>query len=152
MVTESAQMLSTVHHIHQTSTPGFLSLLYKPCHQKHPCTLWAAESLDNYTWLWQHYHALSKEYTKRYGKQHAAYHKPITMSNGHVECLGPIIHPSLIPRNGFEKRGLTPFAIAMKQYPQCIVPGNAVESYRNYYRVAKKDFAKWSKTAPPAWF
>jgi len=40
---------------------------------------------------------------------------------------------------------------AMKEYPQCIVPGDAVTSYRNYYWEAKRSFATW-KTGKPAWW
>ena len=46
----------------------------------------------------------------------------------------------------------TPFAIAMKQFPECIVEGDPIESYRKYYNVAKNSFAKWTKRAIPEWY
>lgn len=150
MVTESAQMLSTVHHKCNSIYKDFL---YKPAHAKHPCTLWAAESFENYKWLLNHYQELSLEYTRRFHKEHAAYHrligptisgKPIKMGDFLVK--GDPIYPI------FPKQGLTPFAIAMKQYPQCIVPDNAVESYRNYYRDVKRNFARWRYCDAPDWF
>jgi hypothetical protein len=40
----------------------------------------------------------------------------------------------------------------MAQYPECIVEGNAVKAYRNYYHAAKS-FAVWKKTRPaPSWW
>ena len=41
---------------------------------------------------------------------------------------------------------------AMKHYPDCIVPGDSLQSYKNYYIVAKAYFAKWSKRKTPQWF
>ena len=48
--------------------------------------------------------------------------------------------------------GLTEFAQAMSHYPDCIVPGDAVQAYRNYYHQAKS-FAKWEwgREAPSWW-
>ena len=41
---------------------------------------------------------------------------------------------------------------AMQHYPQCIVPGDSIQSYRNYYIEAKAYFAKWTKRDTPEWF
>ena len=81
---------------------------------------------------------LLDEYTHRYGKKHLS-----------GEKLRDILAtpPKNIPK--------TPWVDpppAMKAYPQCIVEGNIVESYRNYYRVAKRDFAKWTKRQTPEWY
>jgi hypothetical protein len=40
----------------------------------------------------------------------------------------------------------------MKEFPQCIVNGDPVQSYRNFYNVAKKSFATWKKRPTPEWF
>lgn len=42
-------------------------------HLKHPCTLWAAKSIHNATWLMYHGFMLCEEYQRRYNKQHACY-------------------------------------------------------------------------------
>ena len=40
----------------------------------------------------------------------------------------------------------------MNHYPECKVPGDAVQAYRNYYHQAK-DFAKWEWKRPaPDWW
>ena len=33
----------------------------------------------------------------------------------------------------------------MQHYPQCIVQGDSIQSYKNYYNEAKAYFVKWSK-------
>lgn len=66
MILESAQIMSTVHHIKGTHVKG----MYKPTHINHPCTKWAAASQANYYWLYRHFNALCKEYTLRRGRTH----------------------------------------------------------------------------------
>ena len=43
----------------------------KGAFRKHPCTLWAAESIHNASWLIQHGLSLCEEYSLRYNKVHA---------------------------------------------------------------------------------
>jgi hypothetical protein len=51
-----------------------------------------------------------------------------------------------------KETGFTEPPPAMKQYPQCIIENNSVESYRNFYWEAKRDFAKWSNRDKPDWW
>lgn len=64
MVLETAQLLNNamVHH----GQPG----VYKPTHQKHPCSIWVSANWANYAWAMMHFEALLREYTHRYGKTH----------------------------------------------------------------------------------
>lgn len=108
---------------------------YKAVHQKHPCTLWTLETLDNYNWHMDHAFALASEYTFRYKKQH--------------KCLE---HLNWLIENGTKpnKKGLTPFAQAM---PIKYKNVNAVKAYRDYYLGEKDSFAKWGKGRPaPDWW
>jgi len=157
MVTESAQMLSTAHRVLDgietrrpsksgKTNPKYWALsdfreniLMKACHVNHPCTQWIMQSSANYSWLYNHYSALSFEYTYRYGKKHAAFFK---------NDIGTIL--AIVPDN-LPVGKLTPFAKAMQHYPECIVE-DAVTSYRNYYLKAKKDFAKWTRREVPTWW
>jgi hypothetical protein len=134
MVLESAQMLSTCHIlVDDNKNP----MLYRATHKNHPCNVWLRESKDNYKWLYDHFVALSKEYTYRYDKWHKSYRK-LGTHLWHV----PIGLPD-VPR--------TKFAMGMKQYPQCIVE-DPVESYRNYYRVRQQEIdMRWSKRSVPDW-
>jgi hypothetical protein len=45
----------------------------KGAFRNHPCTKWAAESIDNAYWLIKHGMNLCDEYTLRYGKVHSCY-------------------------------------------------------------------------------
>ena len=127
MILETAQMMCTIVALQGHETP------YRPTHARHPCTLWAAQSIANWNWLVEHGTALCDEYTKRYNKVHKSQHI--------IEwCAATHIDLPEIPQ--------TPFAQAMPpQYRnEC-----AVTAYRAYYMGEKARFATW-KTETPAWF
>jgi|TARA_A100001388_G_C28770904_1_gene503754 hypothetical protein len=156
MIVESAQMLSTVHRLldgtpeRRPSKSGKTmqkyysfgderdDLFYLAVHKYHPCTTWTGKTDSNYKWHYYHFVAMAKEFEFRRGKKHATFEK-----------LGGLLAklPINIPRGG-----LTEFALAMTHYPDCMVPGDAVQSYRNYYHMAKS-FAKWEwgREAPNWW-
>ena len=156
MIVESAQMLSTAHRMldgtpeRRPSKSGKTmqqyytfgderdDMYYLAVHKYHPCTTWTMESAENYNWHYEHFAAMSFEYEFRRQKVHATFKK-----------LGTIL--SKAPKN-IPNVGLTEFAQAMNHYPQCKVPGNAVQAYRNYYHEAKP-FAKWEwgRQAPEWW-
>jgi hypothetical protein len=127
MPTESGQMLSTALIIH--GQEGY----WKPCHAKHPCTIWAAENRSNFIWLVELGLELCKEYTHRYGKVHGA-SKAIEYAANYINTI-----PNGQP---------TPFALAMPEHYKC---ADAVTSYRAYYMGEKASFATW-KTEKPDWF
>ena len=135
MILESAQMLSTAHRILDTDVDD---RLYKIAHKGHPCTKWVMETSQNYNWLYYHFVALGNEYKFRRNKVH-----------GSIEKLQDPL--SNLPKN-IPEGPRTEFVQAMKAYPQCMVEGDAVQSYRNYYHEAK-DFAKWEwgREAPYWW-
>lgn len=126
MILESAQMLCTAVNL----TGG--QAKYKATHKNHPCTKWARETKANFNWLKKHGLALCQEYTDRYGKRHK--------SQDIIES----VTDETIPDGE-----LLPFALAM---PDEYKTRDPVESYRNYYKGAKKDFAKWSYSDKPEWF
>ena len=156
MIIESAQMLSTVHRmldgtpVKRRSKSGKTiqtyytfgdirdDLYYLAVHKYHPCTTWTAESLQNYNWHYYHFVSMAKEFKFRRGKEHITFKK-----------LGPIL--AATPINIMDI-GLTEFVQAMTHYPECMVPGDAVQAYRNYYHKAKP-FAKWEwgREAPTWW-
>ena len=158
MIVESAQMLSTAHRMldgtpdRRPSKSGKTmqayyafddsakdDLLYKAVHKYHPCTVWTMESKDNYIWHYKHMIALGNEFEYRFNKPHAT-----------ITKLGAAL--AKIPNN-IPDKGLTPFALAMKAYPECVVEGDAVQSYRNFYHADKLRFAKWDRgrDAPKWW-
>jgi hypothetical protein len=153
MIVESAQMLSTAHRIldgqltvdrsgkrikklYTHPDPDMDSILYKVAHANHPCTLWTIESMTNYQWHYEHFVALCNEYTYRYGKIH--------MTDTKLRVV-----LSQYPTNITDK-GLTPFALAMKAQPECVVEGDPVKSYQNFYRTKQDRFKMvWSKREVP---
>lgn len=122
MILESAQILSTVQRLHGNENPK----LYKKTHIKHPCTIWINTSQQNYIWLVQHFEALFKEFTYRYGKVHKS------------SLLFDILK---YPHPDIPSIGLTPFVKAM---PDKYKVENAIQSYRNYYLGEKIQKNYWT--------
>ena len=138
MVLETAQLLCGVHHMtpqlqnnYRTST---VQVPYKLSHKNHPCAIWSRESLSNYLYLCDLGLELCKEYTYRYGKRHK--------SQDVIEwCL--INKPNIVDKN---------FTTPPKAMPDEYKVNDVIESYRNYYRGAKKSFAVWKHRNLPEWF
>ncbi len=130
MPTEAAQMLSTVVRL------SGIDAGYKITHQHHPCTKWAAASLDNWLWLRNYGLALEQEWRYRFDHTDNATHKSCDV----IRSL-PVPNLPMI--------GLTPFAQAMdSQYKN----EQAVIAYRNFYRSAKRHLAVWGKRGRPVWY
>ena len=132
MILETAQMLSTAHHVYDTPQAQFV---YKKAHLNHPCTIWVRESTANYSWAWHLYLNLLVEFKKRRGKHHKS-----------GELIHHLAHTPPMP-----SCGLTPFAQAMPpEYKQA----DAVEAYRAYYKGDKAAFAKWEwpTAQTPSWW
>ena len=156
MIVESGQMLSTAHRLldgtptKRRSKSGKTmqtyydfnderdDLYYAAVHKYHPCTTWSLTSKANYVWHYDHFKAMSDEYTYRRNKVHKTWRD-----------IGELLER--LPQN-IPDVGLTEFAQAMTHYPECMVEGNAVQAYRNYYHVAKP-FAKWEwgRSMPDWW-
>ena len=139
MPLEEAQMLCTSIWEH---APEYAEEhdLYNPVHQKHPCTLWAMYSRNNYLYAYSLYSAMLNEYTYRYGKVHGA--------SKHRHILGNWDTYKLIPDRGFTK------------HPQCFSGHDElktaeyfpVEAYRKFYIVDKSRFARYNKgRTKPDW-
>lgn len=106
---------------------------YKGGYAHHPCTVWAGDCDDNFTWLARHAQALCDEYYKRFGKRHACHDPVLIMSD--LDFIIPV-------------GDLTPFAQAM---PDEYRNDDPVVAYRAYYH--SKQFAKWEKGTPaPDWW
>lgn len=130
MIVESAQMLSTAHHVLDGEKPG----IYKISNKNHPCNIWLRESKDNYKWLWELSLGLVEEYHIRYGNK--THKTEIVLNNLQA---APHNSPSI---------GLTRFAQAM---PDDYKNACVVTAYRTYYMYDKKKFAAW-KTQKPYWW
>lgn len=131
MILETAQLLCGSHHV----TESQYEIPYKLSHKNHPCSIWVRECIENYIWLCDLGLELCEEYTYRYGKRHK--------SQDIIEwCL---INTPNIPTNG----DITSFALAMPD--ECKV-GTAIDSYRAYYMVEKRNLASWKNRQTPEWY
>ena len=142
MILETAQLLCGAHHMtHQVPTkypPSTVQVTdqvpYKLSHKNHPCAIWTRDSLSNYLYLCDLGLELCKEYTYRYGKRHKSQE---------------VIEWCLSNKPNITDKG---FTLPPKAMPDEYKVVDVVESYRNYYNGAKKDFAKWKNREIPEWF
>ena len=157
MIIEYAQLLSTAHRI----LDGFQYLdktangrnikrwelrdhrepiLYKASHIRHPSAIWVRESLDHYQWLWNLATELCQEYRHRYGGKTDKQHKTSIV----IQNLS--FAPNNIPQTGL-----------FSEPPQAMptdakILGDSVAAYRNYYKIHKSRFARWTNREIPNWY
>lgn len=153
MILEAAQLLSTAHRIldgteytDKTKTGRSVkrwrlpddreNILYSATHVNHPCAVWCRESNNHYNWLWCYLEEHCVEYTYRYGKVHK-----VESSGLHDRLISA---PHNIPIAPFRQ---PPSAMDAKY----IISENAVENYRNYYKVGKAHLHNWKKREAPKW-
>jgi hypothetical protein len=134
MLLESCQLLCTAYHEQGIQAP------YKPSHKNHPSSLWTRASYDNFQWLIAHAHAISDEYTARYGKIHKS-QAVLDWCEDNVFKLG------------FDSFDLTPFAIAISEDSICrTLPEfeslSATEKYKAYCFFDKQHIASWKRNRP----
>ena len=159
MIVEYAQILSTAHRMIDgtkyigTSKNGrkitryklqdnLENIVYKACHFNHPSTVWARTSSQHYDWLYALWRELSGEYRHRYGSKTGRDHSSWTL-------LGDILKHT--PKN-LEDKGFTEPPQAMSHYPECMIEGDSIQAYKNYYIIAKSEFAKWTNRQTPEWY
>jgi hypothetical protein len=147
MILESAQLLSTAHHVVSEAMPeitqpyNYLNTehmrqyIMKPSYINHPCNIWVRQSLSNYFWLAELAWELCKEYTHRYDKIHKREPTVVYLLDN---------WPKHIPHDEF-----TEPPCCMPDY--CKIEGT-IESYREYYMQEKAYFAKWKKRSTPGWY
>ena len=151
MILEYAQLLSTAHRVLDgVPTDGKSAsgrrridyvlpetldgVLYRATHINHPSAVWVRQSDANYTWLYRMFVALMDEYSYRYGKTHACERLADALSH----C------PKNIPNGHFTEP--TP---AMPDHYK--VPGNSIQSYKNYYLGDKQRMFNWKNRQQPSW-
>lgn len=127
MTVETAQMLSTAHHVHDSK---FRKNVYKPIRNpSQPCASWVAETSANYRWAFDLFFWLCVEYSRRYNRKHKSYEK---------------VH--YFVKNSCPEGEMTERPLCM---PDKYKTDNPVESYRNYYIGEKMGFAEWNHSDTP---
>ena len=135
MPLETAQMLCTAHRELDGDEYADSVGLYKRAYWNHPCTIWARECNENYSWLYAHFLALGMEYTYRYNKEHASITK----------LAKPLMH---FPKN-IKSGKMTTVAQAM---PDQYKNKDPIKAYRDYC-INEKTYAQWNKNrAKPIWW
>jgi hypothetical protein len=129
MLLEGTQILCTV-----CSKAG-IKVPYKATHHKHPCVLWAGDSIQNWRWLKKLVIALNEEYKYRYCKN---------MDHKSFIVVNKLFEPKL------PNLGLTEFYQAMPK--EFRISGCPIQAYRYYYIFTKYKFAKWTRRRVPKWF
>ena len=131
MILESAQILSSVHHVLGTANDA----CYKLTHKNHPVNIWARTSLENYEYLLEFTYKLGEEYTYRYGKVHKSIREVI---------------PNLPKPLGLDYTGFTEPAKCVHDDFKHIE--DTVEAYRQFYIRDKGEFCVWTGRDIPWWF
>ena len=135
MPLETAQMLCTAHRELDGDKYADEVGLYKRAYWNHPCTVWARECSQNYSWLYAHFLALGMEYTYRYGKEHASI----------IKLAKPLMQ---FPKS-IRQAAMTPPAQAM---PDQYKHEDPIVAYRRYV-INEKHYAKWDKNRlKPTWW
>jgi hypothetical protein len=159
MILEYAQLLSTAHRVLDGVLTIGLSesgrkqqryilsderqqMLYSATHINHPSAVWVRQSTANYMWLAELLEECCREYSYRYGKIHKV------ESSGLMQIL-----KNVFPINISDK----PFTEPTPAMPdECKVPGDALQSYRNYYVMNKGHLWSWkgkiNSRSEPQWF
>lgn len=153
MIIEYAQLMSTAHRILDGDQylgksklgrnikrwlhpePDMEEILYKASHINHPSAVWTRQSKQNYDWLYNLWFELCSEYTHRYGKEHLTWTKLMVP-------LGSL--PKNIPD--------VPITVVPQAMPDHCKMDDPIDAYRNYYKLEKQSFAKWTKRDIPEWF
>jgi hypothetical protein len=158
MILEYCQLLSTAHRVLDGKEVVELSktgrktkrwrlederndILYSATHINHPSAVWCRQSKSNYDWLHKLLVKLCAEYTYRYGKVHKC------------EEIGLVKQLANLPNNISDR----PFTEPTPAMPdECKVPGDSLQSYRNYYMMNKSHLWSWkgkiNKRETPFWF
>ena len=152
MILESAQLLSTAHRlldgtqvegISKTGRKakrwilhdGRQDVLYLATHIHHPSAVWCRQSVENYSWLVEHFFALMHEYTHRYAKKHA--------------CFGDLSFMLQSPPHKLKDYDWTNMPCAMAD--EYKISDDPLTNYRNYYKIGKATMHKWTNRQPPEW-
>ena len=141
MVIESAQLLSTAIFLNSNIVHHDI---YKPTHQKHPCTIWASLNRTNWDWLFEHFQSLCSEYTFRYNKKHKTAQLVLTLA----EYSKYLPHSSKI----------TPFPNCTKSKTLQVDFTNITDTHEAYqkYLTTKWQYdqvkPKWTNRSAPIWY
>jgi hypothetical protein len=111
-------------------------------HYKHPASIWARQSRENFEWLLEHGMEQSKEYRRRYKREHKSEADITWMARNYKKMVD------------FQELQITPYARCFSSFKEELQDvEDAIMAYRQFYILDKKDFAKWpSLEEIPNWW
>lgn len=111
-------------------------------HYNHPMSQWVRRSRQNYDWTIQHAYALCDEWLYRFERDR------------HHKCREYLDWISAnLPIHNLSNFGQTDWPRCFGQFKDRInLSDNAIYDYRNYYMVAKRHLAVWTKRPIPEWY
>tara|TARA_Y100001938_G_C7941892_1_gene354725 strand:+ start:116 stop:700 length:585 start_codon:yes stop_codon:yes gene_type:complete len=126
-------------------------------YKHHPLTLWTAESLVHWHWVFKHTEALCEEFLYRFGKRHAVAKQLLELKRNFMwedyvpdtqgEDRTRHARPSFFERCFNQSKGENLDLVDTDLWP-C-----DHEAYREFYRRDKYAFAKWEKgRESPGWW
>ena len=150
MILEIVQMLYTAHRLDGNDLPDFA---YRLSHVNHPISIWIRTCFENWNYAITLVKYLSQEYTYRYNKIHScekhitwlSLNKPPTFKKTSFKK----IDQTFSYNKYFESMGMTPIPLAM---PDECKKCDPIDSYRNYYIMKKRSFARWTSRPVPRWY
>lgn len=151
MIIEYAQLLCTAHRVidgevytHVTEKNHKIKrwrlddereqILHLAAHVNHPSNIWTRTSTSHYTWLYDMWRHLLKEYTYRYDKHHSNERLLFALAK---PPHGLDYHKWMDPPRAMDD------AYKME---------DTIESYRNFYINSKSRFARWTRRDIPDWY
>ena len=147
MLLETTQILYTSFYINNCIhlLPDFA---YRKASPAHPTVIWVSLCISNWNYALHLAINLSHEYTLRYKRVHSC--------DKHINFLKNIVPDFPEKKNPYKPTtklayfpGTTPVPLAM---PEDSMRSTAILSYRSYYMIHKKHFAKWNYSPIPLWF
>jgi len=114
-----------------------LSMGYSPVYQSHPLVKWTGYSRQNWMWMAAYGMAIFREYTHRFGREHAS----------QVVLEGMIQYVAQLDTRSWNV-GLTPHHLAVAPEMKGLDP---VDAYRAYYLKYKTRLFKWTNREIPFW-
>ena len=178
MVLEIVQMLYTAHHLNGNGN-GLPEFAYKLSHAKHPISIWIRECFENWNYAINVAKYLSEEYTYRYNKIHSCqkHIEWLLLNTPKFKKGNYKVDQTFSYNKEFESMGMTPVPLAMPDECKRIdnfstkndnfstkndnfslkndnfsLKNGTIISYRNYYIMKKRKFARWTSRIIPRWY
>jgi hypothetical protein len=150
MILELVQMMYTAHNVLKTENIPLNG--YRSFSPQHPTCIWIRQCAANYNYCATLAKCLCEEYTYRYNRIHKCEeHVNWLIANVPTNFVKTVYRDSVVLSYNaeIEALGCTPVPLAM---PDNVKYPDTFKSYRMYYIVHKRGFARWTNRPQPWWY